>query len=88
MVITGLTRNQLAGVTWHAGSNPAVSANKEKSSQHCISPARLGGFDFSIKYLLPSNICLPHLSRLEVARSHFLQASSCPGGCCMVLPPY
>jgi len=23
-----------------------------------------------------------------VARSHFLQASSCPGGCCMVLPPY
>lgn len=76
-----------AGVTWHAGSNPAVSANKEKSSQHCISPATLGGFDFSIKYLLPSNICLPHLSRLEVARSHFLQASSCPGGCCMVLPP-
>ena len=51
MVITGLTRNQLAGVTWHAGSNPAVSANKEKSSQHCISPATLGGFDFSIKYL-------------------------------------
>ncbi len=63
MVITGLTRNQLAGVTWHAGSNPAVSANKEKSSQHCS--ATLGGFHFSIKYLLPSNICLPHLSRLE-----------------------
>ena len=35
----------------------------KKSSQHCS--ATLGGFHFSIKYLLPSNICLPHLSRLE-----------------------
>jgi len=57
----------------------------EKSSQHCS--ATPGGFHFSIKYLLPSNICLPHLSIPEVARNHFLQASSCPDGCCMVLPP-
>lgn len=85
MVITGLTRNQLVGVTWHAGSNPAVSALTKNPPN--IALQHWEDLIF-LKYLLPSNICLPHLSRLEVARSHFLQASSCPGGCCMVLPPY
>ena len=63
MVITGLTRNQLVGGTWHAGSNPAVSALTKNPPN--IALQHWEDLIF-LKYLLLSNICLPHLSRLEV----------------------